>query len=192
MRSVNKVILIGNLTRDPEIRQTPNGQSVTTFGIATNREWVTRDGQRHTSSEYHEIVAWSRLAEICGQYLKKGKLIYIEGYLKTRSWDTPEGIKKFKTEIVIQDMIMLEKREQNGNDSEYIPEEGAQDHGMGGPIPTEEGPRHERPVTQAPKPVPAPKAKPVVAPGKEPVAAAFTPAPAKTTGPIDIDQDLGL
>ncbi len=123
MRSVNKVILIGNLTRDPEMRQTPNGQQVATFGLATNREWVTRDGMRHTSSEYHEIVAWSRLADICGKYLKKGKLVYIDGYLKTRSWDTPEGIKKFKTEIVIQDMIMLEKRPINATE-EYIPEEG--------------------------------------------------------------------
>ncbi len=122
MRSVNKVILIGNLTRDPEMRQTPNGQQVATFGLATNREWVTRDGIRHTSSEYHEVVAWSRLADICGQYLKKGKLVYIDGYLKTRSWDTPEGIKKFKTEIVIQDMIMLEKRPTNLTE-EYIPEE---------------------------------------------------------------------
>lgn len=131
MRSINKVILIGNLTRDPEIRQTPNGQAVTTFGIATNRDWVTRDGQRHTSSEYHELVAWSKLAEISGQYLKKGKLVYVEGYLKTRSWDTPEGVKKFKTEIVVQDMIMLDKREYGNapaNDNaqpteEYIPEE---------------------------------------------------------------------
>lgn len=125
MRSINKVILIGNLTRDPEIRQTPNGQYVTTFGIATNREWVTRDNQRHTSSEFHEIVAWSHLAEICGKHLKKGKLVYIEGYLKTRSWDTPEGIKKFKTEIVMQDMIMLEKRakSEGGNNDEFIPNE---------------------------------------------------------------------
>ncbi len=124
MRSINKVILIGNLTRDPEIRQTPNGQYVTTFGIATNREWVTRDNQRHTSSEFHEIVAWSHLAEICGKHLKKGKLVYIEGYLKTRSWDTPEGIKKFKTEIVMQDMIMLEKRAKSeGSGEDFIPDE---------------------------------------------------------------------
>ena len=110
MRSVNKVIIIGNLTRDPEMRQTPNGQNVTTFGIATNREWVTKESERKNSAEFHECVAWSRLAEICANYLKKGNLIYIEGYLKTRSWDTPEGIRKFKTEVVIQDMIMLEKR----------------------------------------------------------------------------------
>ena len=96
MRSVNKVILIGNLTRDPELRQTPNGQSVTTFGIATNRQWTTKEGDGKSSAEFHECVAWARLAEICSEYLKKGNLVYVEGYLKTRSWDSPEGIKKFK------------------------------------------------------------------------------------------------
>ena len=110
MRSINKVILIGNLTRDPELRQTNNGQNVTTFGVATNREWVTGDNERKNSAEFHECVAWSKLAEICEQYLQKGHLVYIEGYLKTRSWDNPEGIKKFKTEIVVKDMIRLEKK----------------------------------------------------------------------------------
>lgn len=124
MRSVNKVILIGNLTRDPEMRQTPNGQNVTTFGIATNREWVTHDGKKHALAEFHDLVAWARLAEICSTHLKKGKLIYIEGYLKTRSWDTPEGVRKFKTEIVVQDMIMLDKRPQGeAIVDDYIPED---------------------------------------------------------------------
>lgn len=185
MRSVNKVILIGNLTRDPEVRQTPNGQSVTTFGIATNREWVTRDGQRHTSSEYHEIVAWSRLAEISGQYLKKGKLVYIEGYLKTRSWDTPEGVKKFKTEIVIQDMIMLEKRQAGSEGADYIPEEGVQEQNHGEPA--HEAPQHERAPAPAQKPAPA-AVKEVKE--KEPVAAAASKPAAQ--GPINIDDDLGL
>lgn len=117
MRSINKVILIGNLTRDPELKQTASGQPIVTFGIATNREWATRDGERHTSSEFHEIVAWARLAEICHKYLRKGKLVYIEGYLKTRSWDTPEGVKKFRTEIVANDLIMLEKRPNNGTEN---------------------------------------------------------------------------
>lgn len=110
MRSVNKVILIGNLTRDPEMRQTQSNQPVTTFSIATNRVWVTKDGSQQSSTEYHDLVAWSRLAEICFKYLKKSKLVYVEGYLKTRSWDSSEGIRKFKTEVVVQDMIMLEKR----------------------------------------------------------------------------------
>jgi single-strand DNA-binding protein len=120
MRSVNKVILIGNLTRDPEMRQTPNGQSVTTFGLATNRAWVTQNNEKKNSAEFHECVAWARLAEICNQYIKKGNLIYVEGYLKTRNWESPEGVKKFKTEIVVQDMIILEKRKSS---EEYIPEE---------------------------------------------------------------------
>lgn len=123
MRSVNKVILIGNLTRDPELRQTPNGQTVVTFGVATNREWVTRDGRRQSLSEFHDVVAWANLAEVCQKYLKKSKLVYVEGYLKTRSWDTPEGIKRFKTEIVVQDLIMLDKKGENGDQPDFIPEE---------------------------------------------------------------------
>lgn len=123
MRSINKVIIIGNLTRDPEMRQTPSGQYVTTFGVATNREWATREGEKKSSAEFHECVAWARLAEICSQYLKKGQLVYIEGYLKTRSWDSPEGIKKFKTEIIIKDMIRLEKRPKGDTPEEYVPEE---------------------------------------------------------------------
>lgn len=123
MRSINKVIIIGNLTRDPEMRQTPNGQNVTTFGIATNREWMTKDNEKKSSAEFHECVAWARLAEICEQYLKKGQLVYVEGYLKTRSWDSPEGIKKFKTEIVVKDMIRLEKRPKEEIETDYVPEE---------------------------------------------------------------------
>ena len=122
MRSVNKVILIGNLTRDPDMRQTPNGQQVCTFGIATNRQWMAKDGAKHSSAEFHELVAWARLAEICGQYLRKGKLIYVEGYLKTRVWDTPEGIRRHKTEVIVQDMIMLEKRPREDMD-DYVPED---------------------------------------------------------------------
>ncbi len=111
MRSVNKVILIGNLTRDPEMKETQNGQSITTFGIATNREWNTAEKERKKSTEFHEVVAWAKLAEICNTYLKKGKLVYLEGYLKTKSWETETGEKKFRTEVVLQDMIMLDKRE---------------------------------------------------------------------------------
>ena len=122
MRSVNKVILIGNLTRDPELRQTGNGQNVVTFGLATNREWVTKDGRKQQSAEFHELVAWANLAEICQKYLKKGKLVYVEGYLKTRSWDAPDGSKKFKTEIVVHDMIMLDRR-QDESSEQYVPDE---------------------------------------------------------------------
>ncbi|PIQ78642.1 single-stranded DNA-binding protein [Candidatus Peregrinibacteria bacterium CG11_big_fil_rev_8_21_14_0_20_46_8] len=110
MRSVNKVILIGNLTRDPEMRETSSGQKIATFGLATNRDWMTKDGRKQQSAEFHELVAWAKLGEICHTYLKKGKLIYVEGYLKTRVQDLPDGTKKFRTEIVVQDMIMLDKR----------------------------------------------------------------------------------
>lgn len=116
MRSVNKVILVGNLTRDPELKQTGGGQSIVTFGLATNREWVTNGVDKKSLAEYHNIVAWGKLAEICNNYLKKGKLVYVEGYLKTRSWDSPEGVKIFKTEIVATDMIMLDKK---SDDSDY-------------------------------------------------------------------------
>jgi len=110
MRSINKVVIIGNVTRDPQIKTTPNGQTMATFGIATNRDWVTKDGQDHSSAEFHDVVAWSRLAELCSQHLKKGKLVYVEGYLKTRSWEDESGTKKFRTEVVIHDMIMLDRR----------------------------------------------------------------------------------
>ena len=127
MRSVNKVILVGNLTRDPELKQTTNGQSIVTFGLATNREWVV-GSEKKSLAEYHNIAAWGTLADICGKYLKKGKLVYVEGYLKTRSWDSPEGVKIFRTEVVATDMIMLDKRpKQEGESedfSEFLPGEG--------------------------------------------------------------------
>ena len=122
MRSVNKVIIIGNLTRDPEMRETPNAQKVTTFGMATNREWITSTGEKKASAEFHECVAWSNLAEICAKYLKKGKLVYVEGYLKTRNWESEEGVKKFKTEIIIQDMIMLDKRSSSPEEEDVVVE----------------------------------------------------------------------
>jgi len=119
MRSVNKVILVGNLTRDPEFKQTGGGQSIVTFGLATNREWVTKTGEKQSLAEFHNVVVWGRLADICKNYLVKGKLIYVEGYLKTRSWDSPEGVRIFKTEIVATDMIMLDKRSKDEEGIDY-------------------------------------------------------------------------
>ncbi|MFH1375994.1 MAG: single-stranded DNA-binding protein [Patescibacteria group bacterium] len=111
MRSVNKVILVGNLTRDPELKQTQNGQAICTFGMATNRDWKDQGGEQHSLAEFHEITAWARRAEICHQILKKGNLVYIEGYLKTRNWiEEDTGKKRFRTEVVIDDVIKLEKR----------------------------------------------------------------------------------
>lgn len=127
MRSVNKVILVGNLTRDPELKNTTSGQSIVTFGLATNRQWTTSSREKRSSAEFHECVAWAKLAEICRERLHKGMLVYVEGYLKTRSWDMEDGTRRFRTEIVLQDMIILEKRP-DGSD-EYIPDSGM---GMGG------------------------------------------------------------
>lgn len=137
MRSVNKVILVGNVTRDPDTRQTQNGQKIVTFGLATNRQWKSAAGEKQDQAEFHELVAWSRLADLCEKYVRKGKLLYIEGYLKTRSWDTPEGIRRFKTEIVVQDLIMLEKR--SGGDEDFAVEDAP--HGRENesvPVPTDE------------------------------------------------------
>lgn len=111
MKSVNKVTLLGSVTRDPEIKATTGGQSVCTFGLATNRVWKDPKGERQSLPEYHNIVAWGGLAEFCHQYVKKGKPLYIEGYLKTRSWDGPEGAKIFRTEIVMENVILLGPRE---------------------------------------------------------------------------------
>lgn len=119
MRSVNKVVIVGNVTRDPQTKTSGNGQAITTFGVATNRNWTTGDGQQRTSTEFHEVVAWARLAEICQQIIRKGVPVYLEGYLKTRTWETETGIKMRKTEIVIQDLILLERggeRSSKGDD----------------------------------------------------------------------------
>ncbi|MEK7519640.1 MAG: single-stranded DNA-binding protein [Patescibacteria group bacterium] len=104
--NLNKVMLLGNLTRDPESRTTPSGQTVTTFGIATNRFFMDSQKQRQQKVEFHNIVAWGRLGEICAQYLKKGQLVFIEGRIETRSWEGTDGVKKFRTEIIAESMQM--------------------------------------------------------------------------------------
>lgn len=109
-RSLNKVILIGNLTRDPEMRYTPQGTAVCTFGLATNRQWTTESGEKKEDAEFHNLVAWNKLAEICTQLLKKGRKIYAEGRLSTRSWQGQDGAQKQRTEVVITDMIILDKK----------------------------------------------------------------------------------
>jgi single-strand DNA-binding protein len=112
--SLNKVLLIGNLTRDPELRSTPSGQSVANFDIATNRVWKDpQTGERREAAEYHKIVVWRRLAEIAGQYLRKGSKIFLEGRLQTRSWqDQQSGAKRYITEIVAENMQMLDRKPQ--------------------------------------------------------------------------------
>jgi single-strand DNA-binding protein len=104
---LNRAMIIGNLTRDPEMRTIPSGQSVANFSMATNRAWTGKDGKKETAVEYHNIVVWGKLAEICGQYLKKGQKTYIEGRLQTRDWEGQDGVKRSRTEIVAENMIML-------------------------------------------------------------------------------------
>lgn len=110
MRGLNKVMIIGRLGRDPEMRYTPSGRPVTTFSIATSRNWTTSEGERRIETEWFNIVAWGNLAEICKQYLSKGQLAYIEGRLQTRHWDDNEGLKHTSVEIVANEMIMLSER----------------------------------------------------------------------------------
>jgi len=109
-KSLNRAQLIGNLTRDPELRYTPNGTAVCSFSIATNRSWTTDTGEKKDEAEFHRIVAWNKLAEICSQFLVKGRKVYVEGRLVTRSWNAQDGTSRNTTEIVISDMILLDSR----------------------------------------------------------------------------------
>src|SRR3990167_4836563 len=119
-RSVNKVILVGNLTRDPELKYTPQGHAVCTFGIATNREWVS-NGEKQEAADFHNIVAWNKLGELCSQLLTKGAKAYVEGRLQTREWNDNQGIKKYKTEVVIDEMIILSSNKRNGSSEDTAP-----------------------------------------------------------------------
>ncbi|MBP1679156.1 MAG: ssDNA-binding protein [Bacteroidetes bacterium] len=110
-RSLNRVMLIGNLGKDPELRYTPSGVAVATFTVATNESWKDQDGNMQERTEWHNIVAWRKLAEVCGEWLKKGKKVYVEGRIQTRSYDDKNtGAKKYMTEIVLDSMIMLDGR----------------------------------------------------------------------------------
>jgi single-strand DNA-binding protein len=109
-RSLNKVQLIGNLTRDPELRYTPSGTAVCSFSIATNRNWTTDTGEKKDEVEFHRIVAWNKLAELCSQFLVKGRKVFVEGRLQTRSWAAQDGTQKQTTEIIINDMILLDSK----------------------------------------------------------------------------------
>ena len=117
-RGLNKVMIIGNLGQDPEMRYTSSGRPVTTFRIAASRSWKTPDGERRSETEWFTIVAWASLAEICNQYLKKGQQVYIEGRLQTRRWEDAEGNKRSTTEVVANEMIMLGDRRDANDDVE--------------------------------------------------------------------------
>jgi single-strand DNA-binding protein len=112
--SLNRAQIIGNLTRDPELRNTTNGQSVTNFSVATSSQWQDAAGQKQERTEYHSIVAWGKLAEICSQYLGKGRKVFVEGRLQTRDWETPDGQKRQRTEIIADNMIMLDRAPAGG------------------------------------------------------------------------------
>lgn len=132
MASVNKVILIGNLGADPELRYTATGTAMATFSLATKEAWTGKEGGKEERTEWHRIVAWARLGEICGEYLAKGKQVYIEGKLRTRSWEDKDGNKRYTTEVLAQVMQML------GPAGERVPSEkefGGRDFGKGEPQP---------------------------------------------------------
>lgn len=136
VRSLNKVMLIGNLTRDPELRFTANGTPVATFSVATNKSWRDTSGDLQESAQFHNIVAWGKMAEICQQILVKGMLVYVEGELVTRSWDGEDGVTRYKTEVKISEMKLLDgkgkqasgvdgasaKKSEDGDNSEKVSE----------------------------------------------------------------------
>jgi len=128
-RSFNQVILVGNLTRDPELRTIPSGQSVASFSIATNRSWQDQNGETQEQADFHNIVAWAKLAELASQYLAKGRKVMVVGRLQTRSWDGDDGKKNYRTEVVASDINFLDSRGGGGNDggvSQDFPAEDTQ------------------------------------------------------------------
>lgn len=129
---LNKVMIIGNMTRDPEARTTAAGQQISNFSVATNLVWTDANGERQKRAEFHNVVAWRRLAEICNQYLKKGNKVYIEGRLQTRDWQGTDGVKRYRTEIVAENMIMLDAKKSDA--SGYQPQ-----------MPKEQAPAEETP-----------------------------------------------
>ena len=167
MASVNKVILIGNLGKDPEVRYAPSGSAICNIALATSRSWKDKtSGERQEETEWHRVVFFDRMAEVAGEYLKKGKSVYIEGRLKTRKWTDKEGVDKYTTEVMADRMEMLGSREGGGG--------GGGDEGYGEPsTPRAEAPRRSAPPPRAP--APAPRA---------------APAPKSSTGFDDMDDDI--
>ena len=135
---INKVILVGRLGKDPEVRSTPSGTSVAKFSLATDERFTDKNGEKQERTEWHNVVAWGKLGEICGQYLKKGKLVFIEGSIRTDSWDDKEsGQKKYRTEIVARDMKMLDRRgdDEGGGGSYGGASRGGSSRGGSAPAP---------------------------------------------------------
>ncbi len=177
MASVNKVILIGNLGRDPEVRYTPNGSAVCNVSLATTRNWKSKDsGERQEETEWHRVVFFDRLAEIAGEYLKKGRPVYVEGRLKTRKWTDKDGVEKYTTEIFADQMQLLGGREEGGMGG------GA---GGGASRASMAGGADDYGDDSAQAPAPRRSAPPPRAP-----AAAPRPAPKSSTGFDDMDDDI--
>jgi len=136
---INKAILVGRLGADPEVRYTPDGAMVTNFRIATDEQWRDKSGERAQRTEWHRIVTFGKLAEICGKYLNKGKLVYVEGRIQTRAWEDKEGNKRSTTEIIAANMQMLDSKGQRGGDGSL--EEPPLAHpGADGPLPEDDVP----------------------------------------------------
>lgn len=128
-RGLNKVMIIGRLGRDPEMRYTPSGRPVTSFSVATNRSWVNSEGERRDDTEWFNVIAWGNLAEICKQYLTKGQQVYVEGRLQTRGWEDDSGKKYYRTELVANEMIILGDRRGPEAAEESAAEEGESQSG---------------------------------------------------------------
>ena len=177
MASVNKVILIGNLGRDPEVRYTPGGSAVCNVGIATTRNWKNKEsGERQEETEWHRVVFFDRLAEVAGEYLKKGRPVYIEGRLRTRKWTDKDGVEKYTTEIYAEQMQLLGGRE-GGGAGGGGGGGGGDEHNYGEPEAARaEAPRRAAPPQQRP-PAPAPTQRPAA-------------PPKSSTGFDDMDDDI--
>ncbi|MDH3324893.1 MAG: single-stranded DNA-binding protein, partial [Candidatus Peregrinibacteria bacterium] len=121
MNSLNKAQIIGNLTRDPELKTTNSGQSVCNFGVATNRRWKDSSGEMKEDAEFHNVVCWGKLAEIAAQYITKGRKVFIEGRLQTRNWEDEAGIKHYRTEIVANDLIILSPKGESDGEGSAAP-----------------------------------------------------------------------
>lgn len=172
-RSLNKVMLIGNLTRDPELRYTPQGTPVCTMGVATNRSWVDSNNQHQEETEYHRVIAWSKLAELCHQLLFKGRKVYLEGRLQTRRWTTQAGEERQTTEVVIDEMIVLDNRRREEGEEDMTLESNTSAKYQAMPDDVAKAVADDAPVsTPAPAPVPIqPAAKSTSKKDKEEVSA---------------------
>lgn len=148
---LNKVMLIGRVTKDPDVRTIASGQPVASFSIATNYQWKDQTGQKQDKAEFHNIVAWRKLAEIIQQYVKKGARLYVEGRLETRSWTDPQGVKKYRSEIVLDNMIMLDGKSTGSTSSSQAQAGPASPSvAMSAPEPTVDAPTEEISIEDIP------------------------------------------